>query len=92
MQLLPNRFQTVEFSPEEEKAARHVSALTLAYLMNKTAAYAEQALNFSYTDVKDLQSAVTEHEVLKGKVAVLDELVQELQMQQEAPKAEDQPE
>lgn len=78
MKHLPNSFTEVDFEQHEYTAALAVSAYTYMYLQNKIAAYAKAVLEFSYDPTTDPRVAVIEHEVLKGKVIVLQELMREL--------------
>lgn len=85
MRAVTNEFTSVHFEDNELKAALAVSAYTYAYLQNKIADYAKAVVEFSYDSAAgNLQAAVLEHEVLKGKVAVLQELMMEFSAPVEA--------
>lgn len=76
-----SRFQKFELNAVDLNAARGVNAYFWAYLQNKIADYAMAAVEFEYDPTADqtkLFSAILEHEKLKAKVSVLEELMGEL--------------
>lgn len=76
-----SRFQKFELNAVDMNAARGVNAYFWAYLQNKIADYALATVEFEYDPAADntkLFSAILEHEKLKAKVAVLEELMGEL--------------
>ena len=78
MKQLVNDFTEFQLEQHEHTAALAVSAYTYTYLQNKIAAYAKAVLEYRYDPEKDMRTAVIEHEILKGQVSVLQELMREL--------------
>lgn len=78
-----SRFTSFVFTDDERKISTQVSPYFLAHLQNKIAAYASSAVDFEF-DMTDPHKAATEHAVIRGQVAVLEELMQELQDSQPA--------
>ena len=78
MKPLVNDFSEFQLDQHEDTQARAVSASTYTFIQNKVAAYAKAVLEYRYDPEKPLQTAIIEHEILKGQVTVLQELMREL--------------
>lgn len=78
---LGNRFISFSLSKGEDDAARCITPYNMMYIQNKIADYAAAVVEFEYDPANPNQfSAILEHEKLKAKVSILEELLTEFQV------------
>lgn len=78
MQLLPNRFQQISLSPEEQNASLQISDLTFAVLHNKIAIVANTLADFDMQKFPSVEEARLEHVRFRAHLEILEELLHEL--------------
>jgi hypothetical protein len=74
-----NRFLKFTFDGKEEEVARCITPYNMMFIQNKIADYAAACVEFKYDPANPNQIAsIIEHENLKAKVEILQELLTEM--------------
>lgn len=78
---LGNRFTKFQLDTGEQESARCITPYNAMFIQNKIADYASAVIEFEYDPTNpNLNAAILEHEKLKAKVIVLEELLTEFQV------------